>query len=1000
MTTAPRAIPHSVNGWSADYIERQYQLYRSDPASLSEDMRMFFAGFDLAMAGELRLSTAAGGAGVPNAPAAPAAAPVPAPATATNGASKVNGAAGHAVSAQPSSMDRARITPGRGQVAGRASHFQAVVDDLIGCYRAHGHLSASLDPFGRHGERPETLSLDYHNLSDADLHRSVDAEGLGLGNDAELRAVIDRLESTYCGAIGLEAAHIQNEERRGWVFERFERVGGRIALDRRERAHLLELLTKAALFERFLGKRYPGEKRFSLEGSESLIPLLDRLLESASGLGVEEIVLGMAHRGRLNVLNNTLGKSYQQIFTEFEETWVDDFEDGGGDVKYHRGYSGTRRFPSGKMLHLAMASNPSHLEAVDAVVTGRCRAKQRLRADTERTRVVPVVIHGDAAIAGQGIVQEVLNFSQLEGYTTGGTVHVVVNNQIGFTTSPKDGRTSRYCTDIGKFIDAPIFHVNGEDPEAVVSVAQMAMEYRQEFRADVFIDLQCYRKYGHNEQDEQSFTQPILAKLIKQRKGVLELYSKDLLDQQVINQADVEAIRFRLDEALEQAQAMAKASPHDPTIDPGSARWQGLGGGFTFEPGHTAVTAEALREVAEALGKVPDDFELNKKLQPLFESRSKLFESDELSYADAEALAFGTLLLEGHPLRLSGQDSRRGTFSHRHAVVYDTETGKPYTPLNHMRDLGEPGTETPAGSPGSDGKPRQARLCVYDSPLSEQAVVGFEYGYSLADPNMLVMWEAQFGDFVNGAQVIIDQFIATAEAKWERWSGLTLLLPHGYEGQGPEHSSGRIERFLKLCGGNNMQVVYPTTAGQCFHMFRRQLKRPFRKPLIVFTPKSMLRIPTGKVGDLTQGHFQNIMDDPAFTDRNADRAKVKRILFCCGKIYHELAERRDAIGRDDTAIVRIEQLYPFHAELAREILARYPKDAEVFWVQEEPRNMAGFLFISDQMQTHLGIERPRYIGRPSAASPAVGSKRVHKIEQEQIIASAVGPKPEADAKKD
>ncbi|MEM1185607.1 MAG: 2-oxoglutarate dehydrogenase E1 component [Planctomycetota bacterium] len=984
MTTAPRAIPSSVNGWSAEYVERQYEAYRADPLSVPEEERMFFAGFDLAQAGELKLSTAAGGTGV-SSPGGSLSSPA---AAIRNGASQAT-----PVPSRSPVSDRARITPGRGQVAGRASHFQAVVDDLIGCYRAHGHLTAKLDPFGRERSRPESLSLEYHRLEPDDLNRAVDGTGLGFAEDVPLREAIERLESTYCGTVGLEAAHIQDAERRGWVFERFERTAGRVPLDRRQRAHTLELLTKAELFERFLGKRYPGEKRFSLEGSESLIPLLDRLLETASDLNVEEIVLGMAHRGRLNVLNNTLGKSYQQIFTEFEETWVDDFEDGGGDVKYHRGYSGTRRFPSGKMLHLAMASNPSHLEAVDAVVEGRCRAKQRLRGDKERTRVIPVVIHGDAAIAGQGIVQEVLNFSQLEGYTTGGTIHVVVNNQIGFTTSPEDGRSSRYCTDIGKFIDAPIFHVNGEDPEAVVSVAQLAVEYRQEFRGDVFIDLQCYRKYGHNEQDEQSFTNPILAKLIKGQKSVLDTYSNYLLNEQVINQADVEAIRFRLDEALEQAQAKAKSSPFDPTIDPGSARWQGLGGGFTFEPGETAVSVELLKEVSEALGTVPEGFGLNRKLKALLDHRSKLYESDEVSYADAEALAFGTLLVEGHGLRLSGQDCRRGTFSHRHAVLADSETGERFTPLNNIREMGLLDTNDKPGTPGNDGKPRQARLDVFDSPLSEQSVLGFEYGYSLADPSMLVMWEAQFGDFVNGAQVIIDQFIATAEAKWERWSGLTLLLPHGYEGQGPEHSSARIERFLKLCGGNNMQVVYPTTAAQCFHMFRRQVKRSFRKPLIVFTPKSLLRVPNSTAAQLTSGQFYEILDDPRFTDRGGDRSKVKKVMLCCGKLYHELAERRDLIGREDVAIVRIEQLYPFHVELMKEILARYP-GAELCYAQEEPRNMAGYLFVSDQIMTHLKIDRPRHIGRPNAASPAVGSKRMHKVEQEQILTEAIGPKPE------
>ncbi|MBZ0172005.1 MAG: 2-oxoglutarate dehydrogenase E1 component, partial [Phycisphaerales bacterium] len=670
--------------------------------------------------------------------------------------------------------------------------------------------------FGRERERPVDLTLEYHELCCEDLDRPVDASAIGHEGTMALSDIVERLERTYCGSIGAEFMHVTDTAARAWLLERFEREGGCFGLNRSDKANLLEQLTRAEMFERFLGKRYPGEKRFSLEGSESLIPLLDRLLEHASDLGVEEIVLGMAHRGRLNVLNNILGKTYQQMFTEFEETWLEDFDDSGGDVKYHRGYSSTRRFANGRMLHLAMASNPSHLECVGAVVLGRCRAKQRLRADFERNRVIPVIIHGDAAVAGQGIVAEILNYSQLEGYTTGGTVHIVVNNQIGFTTLPEDARTSRYCTDVAKMIDAPVLHVNGEDPEAVVAAAEFAMEFRQEFRRDMFIDLQCYRRYGHNEQDEMSFTQPILAGLIKGKKSILASYTQQLLDENVINKADIAAIKMRMDEALEQAQKEVKANPHDPTIDPGSSRWVGLSHKFTFDPGETAVPMETLREVCAGLGRVPDGFEVNRKLKPLLKARAGLPETGEISYADAETLAYGTLLLEGYALRLSGQDCRRGTFSHRHAVLRDAGTAEPHIPLNNIRELGILGTDTPPGSVGEDGRPRQAKFCVYDSPLSEASVLGFDYGYSLADPNMMVIWEAQFGDFVNGAQAIIDQFVATAEIKWDRWSGLVMLLPHGYEGAGPEHSSCRIERFLKLCGNDNMQVVYPSTAAQTF----------------------------------------------------------------------------------------------------------------------------------------------------------------------------------------
>ncbi len=971
MSSVPRPVPPSLNNWNAEFLDEQYRQYQQDPGSVPADMRAFFQGFDLANAGELNLSPGAGqsearGAAPPsreNAPAGPV-----------------------------------QITPGAGRPAGRASHFQAVVDDFIGAYRDHGHLAAKIDPFDRERERPRSLTLEYHELGAGDLDRMVDAEALGLHGELTLREVITRLESIYCSTIGAELMHIQDEEQRAWLLERFERTGGRLELTRPQRAHILEQLVQSELFEKFLGKRYPGEKRFSLEGAEALIPLLNHMLESASDTGVEEVVLGMAHRGRLNVLNNIIGKTNEQIFTEFEELWTDDV-DSSGDVKYHRGYSGTRLFPNGKMVHLAMASNPSHLEAVNGVVEGRCRAKQRLRADFKRERVIPVLMHGDAAVVGQGVVAEVLNMSQLEGYTTGGTIHVVVNNHIGFTTLPEDGRSSRYCTDIGKAIDAPIFHVNGDDPEACVAVAQFAVEFRQKFKRDVFIDLQCFRRYGHNEQDEVSFTQPKMVKMIKSKPSVLKTYTERLLGENVIQEADVQAIRHRIDEALEQAQAAARKTPDDPTIDPGSARWDGQQHAYSHEPVDTSVSMEMLREVCAGLGRTPEGFNVNPKLKSLLKNRSELTETGRISYADAETLAYGTLLVEGTALRLSGQDCRRGTFSHRHAVLRDIETAETFTPLNNIREMGILGTDTPPGSVGPDGKPRQAKFCVYDSPLSEASVLAFDYGYSLSDPNMLVLWEAQFGDFVNGAQAIIDQFLASAEAKWERWSGLTMLLPHGYEGAGPEHSSCRIERFLELCGQENLQVVYPTDAAQTFHMLRRQIKRSFRKPLIVATPKSLLRVETSDISELVNGRFREMIDDPMFERDGADRSKVKKVALVCGKLYFQLDERRRELGLEDVAIVRIEQLYPFHHEMLAGILRGYPVGAELVYAQEEPRNAAGYLFVSDHIQTDLGLARPRYIGRPTAASPATGSKKQHKKEQEQLITDVIGPKPDAGADK-
>ena len=714
------------------------------------------------------------------------------------------------------------------------------------------------------------------------------------------------------------------------------------------------------------------------------------MIYAAADLGVEEIVLGMAHRGRLNVLNNIMGKTYEQIFTEFEDNLEGESND-GGDVKYHRGYSGARTTPSGKVVHLAAASNPSHLESVDAVVEGRTRAKQRLRGDLQRARVVPVLIHGDGALPGQGVVAEVLNLAYLDGYTTGGTIHAVINNLVAFTTSPEDGRSTPYCTDIAKMIAAPVFHVNGEDPEAVIATAQIAVEYRQQFKRDVFIDLYCYRKYGHNEQDEATFTQPLLYALIKKKASVLKVYAEKLLAEGVIAESDMTEIRRRLDEALNKAQAAAQKAPSDPTIDPGSARWKGLSGEYSHDPVKTGVSVEMLQEVCAAMGHVPEGFNLNPKLKPLLASRAGLLQSKQVSYADCESLAYGTLLLEGTAVRLSGQGCRRGTFSHRPAVVRDMRTGEPYMPLNHMRDVGRPGTEAPPLSKGPDGKPRQAQLCVHDSPISEYSVMGYEYGYSLADPDMLVLWEGQFGDFYNGAQIMVDQYLAAGEVKWSRWSGLVLLLPHGYEGAGPEHSSARIERFLLLCGDDNMQVVYPSTGPQMFHLLRRQVRRNFRKPLVIMTPKSMLRTQTGSIDELVSGRFQEVIDDPAFAGGGTQ--VVKRLILCTGKVYFELHERREKLGRKDIALVRIEQLYPMHEQMLRQVIGRYPKTAELVWCQEEPRNAGAYLYMDDVVRHQLGLAGLKYIGRETSATPATGSKHAHKVQQEEVIAAAIGSLP-------
>jgi len=982
MNASPDPIVPAVNQWSAAYLEEQHERYRRDPSSVGPQLAAFFQGFELASAGELKLF----GQGDKG-----------------DKSEKADKAAATPATARASSDDaqQAQVWGGGVGVPGKGTHFEAIVNELANAYRDQGHLCATIDPFGLERDCPAALSLGHHGLSEDDLDRTVDGSAMGLGSAVPLRDVIARLERVYCGSIGLEIMHVADTDQRSWLAHEFEIIGGVLELKKKQRANILEALVRAETLEKFIGKRYPGDKRFSLEGGEALIPLMEFMIETASDEGVEEMVLGMAHRGRLNVLNNIIGKSYEQIFTEFEENWSEDFVDGGGDVKYHKGYSGTRRLDNGRMMHLALASNPSHLEAVGGVVEGRCRAKQRLKADFGRERVIPVLLHGDAAVAGQGVVAEILNFSQLEGYTTGGTIHIVINNQIGFTTLPEDGRSSRYCTDIGKAIDAPVFHVNAEDPDAVVTAAHIATRYRQAFKRDVFIDLQCYRRYGHNEQDETSFTQPLMAQRIKEKPSVLKLYTEKLMSEGVIEEADRIAIDERITESLEKAQKTAKDSPYDPTIDPGSARWDGQTHEYTFDPVETGIPRDTIDEVASALGRVPDGFNLNRKLKKLLEGRAGLADAEMISYADAEQLAYGSLLLEGHPIRLSGQDSRRGTFSHRHAVIFDTESGEPYTPLNAMREMGYEGTNEPAGSEGSDGRARQAKLCVYDSPLSEAGVIAFDYGYSLADPKMLVLWEAQFGDFVNGGQVIIDQFIASAEVKWDRWSGFVMLLPHGYEGAGPEHSSCRVERFLKLCGGNNMQVVYPSNGAQMFHLLRRQLKRSFRKPLIVLTPKSMLRTQTSNLGEILEGtSFREVIDDPRFEDDGADRSKVTRLVLSVGKVWHELAERRDAVGREDTALIRIEQVYPLHVDMLAEVRGRYPEDAQIVFVQEEPSNAGCWGYLNDMFQEKLGWPRPEYIGRARSSSPATGSKQQHKIEQEQILTDAVGAEPESSAPED
>ncbi len=949
MSSAPKAVLPAVNAWNAEYLDAQYQQWLNSPTSVPDDLRSFFQGFDLARNG-------------------------------------------HAPSAVTSGASRAPSAP--------SDNAQAAVVNLMQHYRDLGHHAAAIDPFGREREAPAELNPLHVGLTAADMDREF-STGDAAGPDAPplpLRRIVEIMEETYCGSIGVEIAHVTNRTEWEWLVRRIESTRNKPQLTKPQRVHILFQLHRAELFEKFCAKKYVGVKRFSLEGGESLIPMLDRFIEHAGDAwNTEEIVFAMAHRGRLNVLTNIIGKTYEQIFTEFEDAWKPDAALGGGDVKYHRGYSAARLLPSGKSVWLCMCSNPSHLESVGPVALGRCRAKQRMGGDSERTRCIPLLIHGDAALPGQGIVAESLNFSQLDGYTVGGTVHVVINNLIGFTTGEEDARSTKYCTDIAKSIEAPVFHVNGEDPEAVVHAITLALDYRMAFKKDVFVDLVCYRRHGHNETDEAAFTQPILYKAIHGKPSVLKTYAERLLAEGVISEQDMEGLRKSIDQPMDKAWSAVKAAPVDPTPDPGHRRWEGQKGEWTFEPVETGASREALLEVSHALGQWPEGFAPHPKLVKTLHERARCVQDDlPIDWGTAEALAFGTLLCEGTLVRLSGQDVRRGTFSHRHAALRDVNTSQLYIPLNNIREMGKPGTPEDvgtliAGGP-QKGKKRQAKLCIYDSPLSEFSVMGFEYGFSLASPNMLVLWEAQFGDFCNGAQTTIDQYLAAGEIKWQRWCGLVLLLPHGYEGQGPEHSSCRMERFLQLCADDNMQVCNCSTPAQYFHVLRRQLRRNFRKPLIIATPKSLLRAPfaASRASELVEGAggFHEVIDDPIFPSKN-EKKRVKRILMCSGKVYYDLVTRRTETGRDDLAIVRVEQLYPFHAEMIERIIASYPSDAEVVWVQEEPQNAGAWSYMLVQFRENFGRDLP-YIGRRASSTPATGSPRRHKEELDEFLTDAVG----------
>jgi 2-oxoglutarate dehydrogenase E1 component len=774
---------------------------------------------------------------------------------------------------------------------------------------------------------------------------------------------------------------LQNPSERSFIESRLEKLCGNFSVSRDDKTFILKRLTESESLERFIHTRYVAQKRFSIEGGEALIPGLDCVIETAASLGAEEVVFGMAHRGRLNVLVNTLRKNPETLFSEFDDNYRLSTDHGEGDVKYHKGHSLDMATRQGRNVHLTMGFNPSHLEFINPVVTGMARAKQKQRKDTDRTKVLSVLMHGDAAFAGQGVVYETIQAQKLEGYTVGGTIHIISNNQVGFTTDPKDSRSTRYCTDLARAFDAPIFHVNGDDPEALWHTLKIATEFRYQFKKDVFIDIICYRRYGHNEGDEPSFTQPNLYKMIGAHGTPRDVYGKRLIAESVVTEDSVKALQDQAMEPLQKALEKVRAEKPEPTYSeyqgPFWSKYHHAHTEDLTKPVRTQVSANELVSLSKKINRFPDGFKIHPKLERLFEGRIQAIEQGKgIDWGNAEVLAYAALIHEGSSVRMTGQDVRRGTFTHRHAAVTDFNTDQAYIAINELNP--------------------NAKISIHNSHLSETAAMGIEFGYSVSDPDSLVIWEAQFGDFANGAQVMIDQFIATSESKWHRASGLTLLLPHGFEGQGPEHSSARLERFLQLCGKNNMTVAYPTTPSQIFHLLRRQVKRNFRKPLVVMTPKSLLRHPkaVSELADLTDNGFQEVLDDPNFSDPRSSSG-VKRLMICSGKIYYELLDEREKRNAHQNAIIRLEQLYPWPEQMLAQIIEKYPNAKEIFFVQEEPRNMGAWMYFQGMWSgalSNFGTRFPKlgltYVGREICASPAVGSKKLHDKEQQEIILKA------------
>jgi len=901
-----------INSNNAAFIDSLYETYKQDPSSVEFGWQKFFEGFDFG-----------------------------------------RGSQAQAVSAE---------TP---------DHFLKEINvlNLVDGYRGRGHLFAKTNPVRERRQHLPEIGLANFGLSETDLDTVFNA-GVEVGiGPAKLRDIVQLLEETYCGTIGVEYLYIRNPINVKWFQQRMEGQHNKPSFSVDEKKLMLRKVSEAVIFENFLGTKFLGQKRFSLEGAEALIPAMDSVIQKGATLGIEEFTIGMAHRGRLNVLANIMKKTYKEIFLEFEGKNYDQHSTAGGDVKYHLGFSTDVDAENGKKVHLSLCPNPSHLEAVDPVVEGLTRSKIDFKYNGDDNKIAPILIHGDASVAGQGIVYEVLQMEKLEGYRTGGTIHLVINNQIGFTTNFTDARSSTYCTDVAKTVLAPVFHVNGDDVEALAYVINLAMEYRQTFNGDVFIDIVCYRRYGHNEADEPKFTQPLLYKAIDAHPNPREVYMNKLTAEGVVKDDEVKQMetdfRARLQKDLDESKAQERFTDSIPMF---TGAWNGLHLATERDfnaPVKTAVTKDELLALGKKITGLPKDKVFFKKIEKLFDERSKMVNDTQVfDWAMGELMAYASLLSEGHAVRLSGEDVKRGTFSHRHAVLTLANSEEEYTPMNTIE--GE-------------------KFSIYNSLLSEYGVLGFEYGYALANPNALTIWEAQFGDFFNGAQTIVDQYVASAETKWQRGNGLVMLLPHGYEGQGPEHSSARIERFMELCADNNIQVTNCTTPANLFHVLRRQIYREFRKPLVIFTPKSLLRNPkcVSPLADFTDSGFKEVIDD-----ENADAKKVKRVLFCSGKIYYDLLEKQTADDRKDVAIVRLEQLYPTPVQQIEAIRTKYNKATDFIWVQEEPENMGAWPYLWRKSRTEEALRFDNLISRNESASTATGFAKQHAAQQLYIISKA------------